>query len=246
MVFKNLPIELDSNGQSKLRLGRVADPSAVRRTAAGEQTGDWGVKTEGATDYLRRSEEAASNPDASYFEVDPLSRAKNQISLRAIIDFRNRRVLDARIEKTYFWEFESILKGRSPADVVPITSRIAGWSAGANAIASAMALELAMSVAPPPLALITRGLGASAELLASLTRHLFIHAGPDYSEATISRTSMKIWAKAQEARAESAAFHGYTTIADIMRELNPMIGSLYREALSVTRIACEIATLVFG
>jgi hydrogenase large subunit len=246
MVFKNLPIELDSRGQGKLRLGRVADPSAARRSAAGDQTSDWGVKKEAVSEHARRSEEAASNPDARYFEVDPLARAKNQISLRAIIDFRSRRVLDARIEKTYFWEFESILKGRSPADVVPIASRISGWSAGANAIASAMALESAMGVAPPPLAIITRGLGASAELLASLTRHLFVHAGPDYSEATISRTSMKIWAKAQEAQAESVAFHGYSRVADIMRELNPMSGSLYREALSVTRIACEIATLLFG
>jgi hydrogenase large subunit len=245
MVFKNLPSELDSHGQAKLRLRGPADPFAVMN-AAGKQANSQPVKTEAASEHARRAEEAASNPDARYFEVDPLARAKTQISLRAVIDFRSRRVLDARVEKTYFWDLESILKGRSPADVVPIASRICGWGAGANAIASAMALEMAMEVAPPPLAIITRGLGAAAELLASLARHLFVHSGPDYSEATISRTSMTIWAKAQESQAESSAFHGYQKIADIMREMNPMSGALYREALAVTRIACEIATLVFG
>jgi hydrogenase large subunit len=245
MVFKNLPIELDSHGQAKLRVRGLAEPFAVM-SAAGKQANGGAVKAGAAAEHVRRAEEAASNRDARYFEVDPLARAKNQISLRAIIDFRSRRVLDARVEKTYFWDLESILKGRLPADVVPIASRICGWGAGANAIASAMALEMAMKVAPPPLAIITRGLGASAELLASLTRHLFVHSGPDYSEATISRTNISIWAKAQESQAESSAFHGFKTIADIMREMNPMSGSLYREALAVTRIACEIATLVFG
>jgi hydrogenase large subunit len=245
MVFKNLPIELDSHGHAKLRLRGLTDPFAVM-SAAGKPANGGVVKTGAASEHARRAEEAASNPDARYFEVDPLARAKNQISLRAVIDFRSRRVLDARVEKTYFWDLESILKGRSPSDVVPIASRICGWGAGANAIASAMALEMAMDVAPPPLAIITRGLGAAAELLASLARHLFVHSGPDYSEATISRTSMSIWAKAQESQAESSAFHGYKKIADIMREMNPMSGSLYREALAVTRIACEIATLVFG
>jgi hydrogenase large subunit len=213
---------------------------------AGKQGNDRAVKTEAPSEHVQRMEEAASNRDARYFEVDPLVRAKNLMSVRAIIDFRNRRVLDARVEKTYFWNLESILKGRLPADVVPIASRICGWGAGANAIASAMALEMAMDVVPPPLAIITRGLGAAAELMASLTRHLFIHSGPDYSEATISRTNMTIWAKAQESHAESSVFHGYKTVADIMREMNPMSGSLYREALAMTRIACEIATLVFG
>jgi hydrogenase large subunit len=245
MVFKNLPIELDSRGQGKLRLRGPADPFAVTG-AAGQQATGRTVKPEAKSDTDRRLEEAASNPDARYFEVDPLARSKNPISLRAIIDFKNRRVLDARVEKTNFWDLEPILKGRLPADVVPIASRICGWGAGANAIASAMALEMALGVAPPPLAIITRGLGAAAELMASLTRHLYVQAGPDYSEATISRTSMTIWAKAQESKAEFSALHGYQTIADIMREMNPMSGSLYREALSLTRIACEIATLVFG
>ncbi|MBO0720804.1 MAG: hypothetical protein J2P41_08275, partial [Blastocatellia bacterium] len=140
MVFKNLPIELDSRGQAKLRLGEVADPFAVAG-AAGKQPGGWGVRTEAAAEHLRRLEEAASNPNARYFEVDPLARAKNQLSLRAIIDFQSRRVLDARIEKTFFWDFESILRGRLPADAVPIASRVCAWGAGANAIASATALE---------------------------------------------------------------------------------------------------------
>ncbi|MCI0388272.1 MAG: nickel-dependent hydrogenase large subunit [Acidobacteria bacterium] len=204
------------------------------------------MSNEAAAEHERRSEEAASNPQARYFEIDPITRATNQISLRAIIDFENRQVLDARVEKTNLWGFDFILIGRAPVDAVHIASRVSGWSAGGNAIAAAMALEMAMGIAPPPLAIITRCLGAAAELLAAHTRHLFVLAGPDYSEAILSRTSMTAWAKAQQAKAEGVAFHGYQTIADIMREMNPVSGYLYREALSLTRTACEVATLVFG
>jgi hydrogenase large subunit len=245
MVFKNLPIELDARGQARLRVGGLADPFGVV-AAIGHQTIDERVSEEAATEQERLSFEAASNPHARYFEVDPLTRATNQLLLRTVIDFEDRRVLDARVENTCFRSFEIILIGREPTDAVHISSRVSGSGAGANAIAAAMALEMAMEIAPPPLAIITRGLGAAAELLAAHTRHLFVLAGPDYSESVVSRTNMSMWAKAQQAQAQNTAFHGYRTIAELMRELNPVSGHLYREALHLTRVAYEVATLVFG
>src|SRR5262245_469182 len=187
-----------------------------------------------------------NQPRAGYFEVDPLTRATDRISIHATIDFDNRRVIKARVEKKSLLGIESILIGRPPADAVHLAGRVSNSGTGANTIASVLALEMALGVVPPPLACITRGLGAAAELLAAHTRHLFIQGGPDYSEATVSRLSRSMWAIAQRKPASGTHFHGYKTIAEIMTGMNPLHGDLYRESLSLTRTACEVATLVFG
>ncbi len=50
--------------------------------------------------------------------------------------------------------------------------------------------------APPPLAIIARNLGERAELVYDHTLHLFLLAGPDYSERIVSRTAPSLWARA--------------------------------------------------
>ncbi|MFM8392848.1 MAG: nickel-dependent hydrogenase large subunit, partial [Acidobacteriota bacterium] len=62
----------------------------------------------------------------------------------------------------------------------------------------------------------------------------------------VSRINIALWRAAQGARARGHVFHGYRTIADIMRGMNPIFGHLYRESLHLTRVAGEIATLLFG
>jgi hydrogenase large subunit len=109
-----------------------------------------------------------------------------------------------------------------------------------------MALEMAFGIAPPPLAIISRNLGEAAELVYDHTLHLFLLAGPDYSETIVRRTTPSLWAKAERAEAPRAGIHGLRTIADIMRGLNPLTGELYLEALDVTRAAREVASLTLG
>src|SRR5215510_8830797 len=150
-----------------------------------------------------------NQPRAGYFEVDPLTRATDRISVHATVDFKNRRVIKARVEKRYLLGIESILIGRPPVDAVHLAGRLSSSGTGANAIAAVLALEMALGVVPPPLACITRGLGAAAELLAVHTRHLFTQGGPDYSEAAVSRPGRSMWAKALRRPAAGAPFHGY-------------------------------------
>jgi hydrogenase large subunit len=76
--------------------------------------------------------------------------------------------------------------------------------------------------------------------------HLFLLAGPDYSERVVSRTSPSLWDRAQHAEAPNAAGYGLRTIAEIMRGLNPLSGHLYLEALEITRAAREMASLMLG
>lgn len=180
------------------------------------------------------------------FRIDPVTRTANQLTLDATIDFANRRVVTAQVEKRGAWRPERMVIGRSPTDAAWLMSRSRGSGSVSHAMATVMALEMAFQVAPPPLAIATRGLGAAAELIATHARQLFMTAGPDYSEAAISRTNMAIWQAAQSVRAPGMVFHGYRTIADIMRGMNPVFGHLYQESLHLIRVACEVATLLFG
>lgn len=236
MVFKNLPIEFDKGGQARMRVVGVADPFGLETLAQNDLTDE----------REQLLQEATRNPQVHYFEVDPLTRASDRLVLRALIDFSKRRVLDVRVEKSGCRGYELILRDHTPSDAVAIASRVSGKGSGANAIAAAQALEMAYGVVPPPLAVIVRGLGAAAELLAAHVRHLFLIAGPDYSSAVVSQTNPALWAKAQQATAAGSAFHGYRTIGEIMQEMIPFSGHLYAEALHLTRAAAEVAALIFG
>jgi hydrogenase large subunit len=109
-----------------------------------------------------------------------------------------------------------------------------------------MAVEMAAGAPPPPLAVVARNLASSGEMIDELINHLFVLAGPDYSEGAVSRTSLSLWAKAQKTTPAGVDAHGLESVADLMRGMNPMSGHLYLEALQMARLGREIATLIFG
>ena len=73
--------------------------------------------------------------------------------------------------------------------------------AASTATCSALALEMAFGVAPPPLGTVARNLVLSVEYLYDHPLHLFLLAGPDYSEPAVKETNPEIWARAQSATA---------------------------------------------
>ncbi|MGE0132940.1 MAG: nickel-dependent hydrogenase large subunit [Blastocatellales bacterium] len=180
------------------------------------------------------------------FDVDPVTRVTGALASHTVIDFNQRKALDARAGAALFRGFELILKDREPSDAIHVSSRVCGLCGAANAITSAMSLEMAYGVAPPPLAITARNLGASAEYLFDHPQHLFLQAGLDYSEVAVSKTTPSLWEKARRSAAPNASAHGFRNIAQIMTAMNPMAGDLYLEALHVTRAAREIATAIFG
>jgi hydrogenase large subunit len=236
VVFKSLPIKYDVYGRARLSDNRTEVPFDFIDVS----------NREPAPEREPTIEQAADSKALWNFAIDPLTRASSGLVLNSFIDFDQRRVLDAYVENTQFCGFELILKERQPSDAIQIACRMNGRSSGAHAIAATMALEMAGNIKPPPLALIARNLGSCGEMLSESTRHLFLLAGPDYSEAAVSRTNLSIWAKAQVTRAPRSDIHELATIADIMRELNPMSGSLYLEAIRMSRLGSEIATMIFG
>lgn len=240
MVFKNLPIKFDVYGRAHLRDEEASDPF--------DYTPD--PRIQRALNRERTLEKLSSNPNVRPFEIGPVTRTGGRFALRTVIDFDQRRALDAHVECGQFagqsGACEMTLNGHEPSDAIHISSRVCGSSSGAHAIASAMALEMAAGVTPPPLAVLARNLGSCGEVISECVNHLFLLAGPDYSEGAVSRTSLSFWGKAQKTPAAGVNAHGLETVADIMRGMNPISGHLYLEALQMARLGREMATLMFG
>jgi hydrogenase large subunit len=62
----------------------------------------------------------------------------------------------------------------------------------------------------------------------------------------VQETNPGLLARAEKTEAPHAAIHGYRTIADIMRALNPFSGAIYREALQMSRLTREMFCLMEG
>ncbi|MGB9361438.1 MAG: nickel-dependent hydrogenase large subunit, partial [Candidatus Sulfotelmatobacter sp.] len=70
--------------------------------------------------------------------------------------------------------------------------------------------------------------------------------GVDFCEQMVKETNPKIWSKAESTPAPHANAHGFRTIGDIMRALNPFTGSFYLEALQMSRMTREMFCLMEG
>ena len=232
MCFKNLPVEFDEQGNASLRAG-VLDPYKVARNGRPD-------KEERIKELLRK------NGHIKEVSIDPVTRVAGALAFHSVVDLENRRVEDAHSMATLFRGYEIILKGRDPRDAIFISSRACGVCGGVHANASAEAIEMAFGVAPPPMGTIVRNLGQAAEFLYDHPLHLYLLAGPDYSEAVIGATNPEILARAQTYPARGKAHHGCATIGEIMTALNPLTGSLYLQALQETRRAREMTVLVWG
>ena len=181
MCFKNLPIEFDEDGTAHLREG-VPNPYAYATADPEERQ--------------RRIEEMlAKNGHIKEVNIDPVTRVAGSLAFHSVVDMENRKVHDAHSMATLFRGYEVILKGRDPRDAIFISSRACGVCGGVHANAAAEAIEMAMGVAPPPMGVVVRNLGQAAEFLYDHPLHLFLLAGPDYSEVIIKATNPEIWAR---------------------------------------------------
>ncbi|MFQ5651240.1 MAG: nickel-dependent hydrogenase large subunit [bacterium] len=232
MCFKNLPIEFDEQGNATLKEG-VADPYAYKTTSLDEEQ-----------DKLKAL--LARNGFIKNVDFDPVTRVAGALAFHSVVDLKNRKVLSTNSMATLFRGYEVILKGRDPRDAAYISSRACGVCGGVHATVSALALEMAVGVTPPPLGVLLRNLLLSIEYLYDHPLILFLLGGPDYSEQLVSETTPKLFEKAKKAATKFEHFHGYKTIADIMHDLNPLTGRLYVEALQMTRVAREAYVLIGG
>jgi hydrogenase large subunit len=177
---------------------------------------------------------------------DPVSRVAGGLAFNTTIDHDRGEVTDASALATIFRGYENILQGRDPNDAIFISSRICGACGSSHSAAAASALEMALDIQAPPMAVAARNLMTATEHLYSLTHHLFLMAGPDYSEPVIRATNPELWARAEGTLARGVVTHGYERISDIMGGLTRVSGEMYAEALYMTRVAREGYVLLGG
>lgn len=178
---------------------------------------------------------------------DPVTRVSGPLAVHAAADFGDSRtVRDALAMATAFRGYENILNGRDARDAVFVSSRACGVCGGAHAICSALAIEMACGAEVPPMGIVARNILAAMECLIDHPSHLFLRAGPDYSEPIVRQTSPELWARAEAAPARGAAVHGHARVSDIMTALTRNSGPLYREALHMARAAREAYVLIGG
>ncbi|HET8953559.1 MAG TPA: nickel-dependent hydrogenase large subunit [Solirubrobacteraceae bacterium] len=235
MCFKNLPIEFDEHGNARLKEG-VANPYSYEVKEL--------QPIEDSPEKLRQL--LQRNGHVRRVDFDPVTRVAGALAFHTVVDLDSRQVLETDSMATLFRGYEIILKGRDPRDAIFISSRACGVCGGVHSTCSALALEMAFGIHPPPMGLVARNLLLSLEYLYDHPLHLFLLAGPDYSEPAVRETNPELWARAQDAPAEGKATHGFATIAEIMSAMTPLTGGLYAEALHMTRVAREAYVLIGG
>ena len=238
MCFKNLPVEFDEAGNAFLKEG-ISDPYALAHTKPDV----------GKTDAQREADIQtlmARNGHIKDINMDPVTRIAGALAVHMTADLESGQYVQAHSQATLFRGYEVILMGRDPRDAINISSRACGVCGGVHAHASAYAIEMAMGICPPPLGTVVRNMGEAAEMGYDNPLHLYLLAGPDYSEAIIRQSNPELWPKAEAWTCQYQQNHGFKTMADLMSALNPLTGALYREGLEFTRLSREMCVILWG
>lgn len=175
-----------------------------------------------------------------------LNRIGGRIAVHSRINLSQGKVLEAATAATPFKSYESLLLGRDLKQVGAISAMASGLCGGVHATASALCLEMALGLRPPPLGICLRNLLLSCQYLNDNSMHLFVLAGPDYSQAVVERHNPEIWQQARNTKCHAAAIHGYRRISDLLTALNKDSGDLYREAKTMAGLARQAYSLLGG
>jgi hydrogenase large subunit len=177
---------------------------------------------------------------------DPITRIVGSLGVHTKIDLDARRVVECKATSSIFRGYSVFMRGKDPRDAHFITSRICGICGDNHATCATYAQHMAFGIKPPPLAEWIINLGEAAEYM--FDHNLFQDnlVGVDFCEQMVRDTNPGVWDLATRTAAPHAAVHGFATVADIMRALNPFEGVLYREALQMSRLTREMFCLMEG
>ena len=189
---------------------------------------------------------SGDNPNLVRMSWDPITRIVGSLGLHTTIDFANRRVIECHSTSSIFRGYSIFMKGKDPRDAHFITSRICGICGDNHATCAVYAQNMAFGVRPPALAEWIINLGEAAEYMFDHNLYQDNLVGVDFCEQMVRETNPSVLARAETTSAPHAAIHGYRTIADIMRALNPFTGTFYREALQMSRLSREMFCLMEG
>ncbi len=199
-----------------------------------------------ATVTLTERKSAADRSKLVEMVWDPITRIVGSLGLYTRIDFDKKEVAECFSTSSVFRGYSVFMKGKDPRDAHFITSRICGICGDNHATCSCYAQQMAYNVRPPALGEWIVNLGEAAEYM--FDHNIFQEnlVGVDFCEKMVKETNPGVWEKAQKTEAPHAADHGYRTIGEIMRSLNPFEGEFYREALVMSRMTREMFCLMEG
>lgn len=177
---------------------------------------------------------------------DPITRIVGSLGIHTKIDFANRQVAECYSTSSIFRGYSVFMRGKDPRDAHFITSRICGICGDNHATCACYAQNMAFGVRPPHLAEWIINLGEAAEYMFDHNLYQDNLVGVDYCEQIVKETNPRVLTLAENTSAPHSGIHGFKTIADIMRSLNPFTGTLYREALQMSRLTREMFSLMEG
>jgi hydrogenase large subunit len=177
---------------------------------------------------------------------DPITRIVGSLGIFTKIDFDNRRVAECHSTSSIFRGYSIFMKGKDPRDAHFITSRICGICGDNHATCATYAQNMAFGVRPPALGEWIVNLGEAAEYMFDHNIFQDNLVGVDFCEQMVKETNPSVWTKAENTPSPHAALHGYKTIGDIMKALNPFTGAFYLEALQMSRMTREMFCLMEG
>jgi hydrogenase large subunit len=177
---------------------------------------------------------------------DPITRIVGSLGIFTKIDFENRLVAECHSTSSIFRGYSIFMKGKDPRDAHFITSRICGICGDNHATCATYAQNMAFGVRPPALGEWIVNLGEAAEYMFDHNIFQDNLVGVDFCEQMVKETNPSVWTKAENTPSPHAALHGYKTIGDIMKALNPFTGAFYLEALQMSRMTREMFCLMEG
>ena len=177
---------------------------------------------------------------------DPITRIVGSLGIHTEIDFTNQQVLKCYSTSMVFRGFDIFMKGIDPRDAHFITSRICGICGDNHCTCSCLNQNMAYGVKPPPLGDYAYNLAESADFMFDHAIFNDCMANVDFCEQMVKETNPTLLKTAESTPSPHGDIHGYKTIADIMRALNPFTGSFYLETLQVARYTREMYCLFGG
>ncbi len=199
-----------------------------------------------ATAVLPKREAKSGTGKLIEMSWDPITRIVGSLGIYTKIDFDNREVAECYSTSAIFRGYSVFMKGKDPRDAHFITSRICGICGDNHATCATYAQNMAFGVVPPAIAEWIVNLGEAAEYMFDHNIFQDNLVGVDFCEQMVKETNPGVLAKAEKTPSPHADLHGYKTIADIMRALNPFTGEFYRETLHVSRYTREMFCLMEG
>jgi hydrogenase large subunit len=185
-------------------------------------------------------------PNVVNISWDPITRIVGSLGIHTKIDFANRQVVECRSTSSIFRGYSVFLRGKDPRDAHFITSRICGICGDNHATCAVYTQNMAFGIRPPAISEWIINLGEAAEYM--FDHNLFQDnlVGVDFCERMVKETNPNLLTKAENTLAPHSGLHGFRTIADIMRALNPFQGAFYLEALAMSRLTREMFCLMEG